>query len=96
MTASAHVYYAERHPVGAKLSFEDAVQQAVEMGIRVAKLEAALRDCIPFVAVHADKYRRDFGMDKLHETHAAILDRASTLTGGEILSTKLARKPGDN
>jgi hypothetical protein len=57
---------------------------------RIAELEAALRDCIAFVAIIADKHKRDFGLTELHPTHAAILDKASTLTGGDVLSTKLA------
>lgn len=56
---------------------------------RVAELEAALKDCIGMVAVYADRYRREFGLPELHPTHARILDHASTLTGGDVLSTKL-------
>ena len=57
---------------------------------RIAELEAALWDCIPFLAVNMDKYRRDFGLKKLHPTHAEIIDRVSRLTGGAPLSAKLA------
>jgi hypothetical protein len=68
-----------------------AHNEAVESaGKRIAELEAALRDCIPFLAINMDKYRRDFGLNDLHPTHAEILDRVSRLTGGEILSSKLA------
>lgn len=57
---------------------------------RIAQLEAALRDCIPFIAVSMDKYRRDYELKALHPTHAEILDRVSRLSGGEKLSDKLA------
>ena len=56
---------------------------------RIAELEAALNDCIGMVAIHADSYRRKFGLTDLHPTHADILNRASVLTGGERLSDKL-------
>lgn len=57
---------------------------------RVDELEAALRDCIPFLAVNMEKYRRDLGVKELHPTHAEIIDRVSALVGGEKLSVKLA------
>lgn len=56
---------------------------------RIAELEAALRDAIPFLAVNMDKYRRDYGLTELHPTHAEIIDRISRLSGGEPLSKKL-------
>lgn len=59
---------------------------------RVAELKAALSDCIPFVAIVATKHMHDNDLTELHPTHAAVLDRASTLTGGKVLSTLLAKK----
>lgn len=56
----------------------------------IDELKEALTDCIPFLAVNMDKYRRDFGLKELHPTHAEVLDRVSRLTGGEQLSDKLA------
>jgi hypothetical protein len=57
----------------------------------VEERDAALRDCIPFLAVNMDKYRRDYELKALHPTHAEILDRVSLLSGGEKLSEKLAQ-----
>lgn len=65
-------------------------QREKKLEARIAELEAALRDCIPFLAVNMDKYRRDFGLKELHPTHAEIIDRVSALVGGEKLSDKLS------
>ncbi len=56
---------------------------------RIDELEAALHDCIPFLAVQMDRYRRDGAMTELNPTHAEIIDRVSALVGGEKLSEKL-------
>jgi len=66
-----------------------AMERLFDARKRIAELEAALRDCIPFLAVNMDKYRRDFGLDALHPTHAEILDRVSVLSGGEPISQRL-------
>ena len=62
---------------------------APEMADRVDKLEAALRDCIPFLAVYMYKYRLDYDLTELHPRHAEILDRVSVLSGGEPISERL-------
>ena len=61
---------------------------------RIAELEEALQDCIPFLAIYMAKYATDFGEPAIHPTHAEIIDRVSKLTGGEPLSEKInpARK----
>ncbi|MFZ4808630.1 MAG: hypothetical protein ACOYLQ_15355 [Hyphomicrobiaceae bacterium] len=64
----------------------DTLREARE---RIEVLEAALRDCIPFLVVNMDKYRRDHELDALHQKHAEILDRVSVLSGGEPLSERL-------
>lgn len=56
---------------------------------RIAELEAALRECIPFLAVHMDRWRRDAATAELHPDHANLLDRVSLLSGGEPLSSRL-------
>lgn len=65
------------------------VQFVIALENRIAELEAALRDAIPFLAVNMDKYRRDYGLTELHPTHADIIDRISRLSGGGPLSKKL-------
>jgi hypothetical protein len=64
-------------------------RDAEEHGMHYAQMQMALRDCIPFLAVQMDRYRREGGMEALHPTHAAILDRVSALVGGDKLSEKL-------
>ena len=60
---------------------------------RVSELEAALDDAYAFVCVYADRYRRDAGMDTLHEKHAEIADRIARLLGKENMpSVVLANK----
>lgn len=58
---------------------------------RITELEAALVDCIPFVAVHADRWARDNESKDLHETHRKLLDRIGGLTGRGEISAKLKR-----
>ena len=57
---------------------------------RIEDLEVALRDCIPFVAVYSERYAREYEVKSgLHPNHAEVLDRASLLTGGDVLSTRI-------
>jgi hypothetical protein len=66
-----------------------AVMEVSRMEKRVADLEIALRDCVPFLVVHMVKYATDFQLPALHPVHAEIIDRVSRLTGGEPLADKI-------
>jgi hypothetical protein len=75
-------------------SFHDATAKSqaayiAELQHRCALVEATLKSCIPFLAIYMDRYKRDYQLTELHPKHAGILDRASHLTGGEILSENL-------
>lgn len=58
---------------------------------RIAELEAALRDCTTFVAIHVDRWARDNG-GQMHETHRELLDRIGRLTGRDDLVKRLEAK----
>lgn len=66
-----------------------AVIEATRLQQRVAELEAALQDAYAFVCIEVDRYRRDAGMDKLHETHAEIADRIARLLGKDRLPSEV-------
>lgn len=52
-------------------------------------LKTALADAYPFVCVGVDRYRRDYGLEKLHPVHAEIADRIANLLGQERLPSKV-------
>lgn len=66
-------------------------QTAADALHRILELEAALRDAYPFVCVSADQYRRDYGLEALHETHAEIADRIAKLIGSERMPSEVLR-----
>lgn len=69
----------------------DAMNELNRRRVRIAELEAALRDCTAFVAVHVDRWARDNG-GQMHETHRELLDRIGRLTGRDDLVQRLEAK----
>ena len=57
---------------------------------RMTELEAALRDAMPFVAIHVDRWTRD-NDGVMHETHRELLDRIGRLTGKPDLAAAIAK-----
>lgn len=53
---------------------------------RIAELEATVRDCMSFVVVHADRWRRDAARDDFHPTHRELIERMGRLTGDDVLA----------
>jgi hypothetical protein len=67
-----------------------AVRLAEDMCDRIAELETALRDCMPFVAIQADHWRNINAGSSLHPIHCELLDRIGRLTGQGEISKKIA------
>lgn len=56
----------------------------------IKELETALRDAMPFVAVHVARWTEDNG-GQMHEVHRELLDRIGRLIGNADLSKRLER-----
>lgn len=55
---------------------------------RISELEKALRDAVPFVAIHVSRWAEGNG-GKMHEVHRELLDRIGRLTDDAKLSERL-------